>query len=84
MNIAVAEGAEANKSFVHYVEYLSEKNFIPPNGKGWVDYIRKRGNEANHEIALMSETDASALVGFVEMLLRFIYEMPSLVPPHVS
>ena len=81
MNVAVALQAEQNKSFVHYVEYLSGQGFIPPNGKGWVDYIRKRGNEANHEIALMSETDALSLINFVEMLLRFIYEMPLLVPP---
>jgi Domain of unknown function (DUF4145) len=80
MNIAVAEGAEPGLSFVKYVEYLSDKGFVPPNGKRWVDYVRKRGNEANHEIALMTEVDARTLIVFVEMLLRFIYEFPNLVP----
>jgi hypothetical protein len=80
MNIAVAEGAKEGESFVSYVEYLANKGFVPPNGKIWVDYIRKRGNEANHEIALMEEKDAIALVTFVEMLLRFIYEFPNMVP----
>ncbi len=81
MHIAVEQAASEGNSFVSYVEYLASKGYVPPDGKGWVDYIRKRGNEANHEIALMEEEDAKALITFVEMLLRFIYEFPSLVPP---
>ena len=81
MNVAVNEGVPEGQTFISYVEYLDSKNFVPPKGKGWVDYIRKRGNEANHEIALMTEADAIGLISFVEMLLRFIYEFPSLVPP---
>jgi hypothetical protein len=80
MNIAVTEGAEEAKKFIEYVQYLSDKNFVPPNRKGWVVYIRTRGNEATHEIQLMNETDAKALIVFVEMLLRFIYEFPKMVP----
>jgi hypothetical protein len=81
MHIAVEEGAQAGKNFVTYVEYLANSGYIPPNGKIWVDYIRTRSNEANHEIVLMEESDAIALVTFVEMLLRFIYEFPNSVPP---
>jgi hypothetical protein len=80
MNIAVAQGAKEGKHFIEYVEHLSDKGFVPPNGKGWVDYIRQRGNEATHEIKLMKESDAKALITFVEMLLRFIYEFPQMVP----
>lgn len=80
MNIAVSEGAKEGETFVSYVEYLANKGFVPPNGKIWVDYIRTRGNEANHDIALMEEKDSVALVTFVEMLLRFIYEFPNMVP----
>jgi hypothetical protein len=80
MNIAVAEGAKEGLSFIKYVEYLADNGFVPPRGKVWVDYIRKRGNEATHEIALMGEADAIALITFVEMLLRFIYEFPNTVP----
>src|SRR5690348_2185158 len=40
MHIAVEKGATAGKSFMEYVEYLSQKGYIPPDGKGWVDYIR--------------------------------------------
>ena len=83
MNIAVQEGAEEGKNFFEYVEHLADKGFVPPNGKAWVDYIRKRGNEATHEIRLMTESDAKALIIFVEMLLRFIYEFPNMVPVEV-
>ena len=80
MNIAVDKGAQHNATFQQYVEYLDQKNFIPPDGKVWVDYIRKRGNEANHEIHLMNAEDAQALIDFVEMLLKFIYQFPNMVP----
>jgi hypothetical protein len=80
MSVAVAQGADANKPFVSYVEYLADRGYVPPNGKGWVDHIRKKGNEANHEIRLMTQPDAEELISFAEMLLKFIYEFPSRVP----
>jgi hypothetical protein len=46
-----------------------------------VDHIRKKGNEANHEIAIMSRTDAEELISFIEMLLKFMYEFPARIPP---
>lgn len=76
MNIAVEQDASEGKSFLEYVEYLSEKGFVPPNGKEWVHHIRKKGNEANHEIVLMEQDDALDLINFIEMLLKFIYEFP--------
>lgn len=80
MNIAVDKGADKDLSFLKYVNYLSDEGYIPPDGKQWVDHIRKRGNEANHEINLMDEKDAKELIIFSEMLLRFIYEFPSIIP----
>lgn len=77
MHIAVDQGADPGKNFIQYVEYLSAAGYVPPNGKEWVDEIRTRSNEANHEIVLMSESDAIQLLDFVEMLLKFIYEFPS-------
>lgn len=79
MNIAVAEGAADNLKFIEYVEYLSTQGYIPPNGKEWVNYIRKRGNEANHEIVIMAKSDANKLLHFIEMLLKFVYEFPQTV-----
>ncbi|MBN8801221.1 MAG: DUF4145 domain-containing protein [Stenotrophomonas acidaminiphila] len=80
MNIAVAQGAKEGLKFIEYVEYLANNGYIPPNGKTWVDHIRRKGNEATHEISLMTQTDAEELVSFVEMLLKFVYEFPSRVP----
>jgi hypothetical protein len=80
MSMAVAQGAAANLKFIEYVEYLSSQGYVPPKGKHWVDHIRKKGNEATHEIAVMSASDARELIQFVEMLLRFIFEFPSMVP----
>lgn len=81
MNIAVQKGADEGKRFIEYVEYLADRGYVPPNGKGWVDHIRKKGNEATHEIALMDEDDAKDLITFIEMLLKFIYEFPSKITP---
>lgn len=73
MNIAVDQGAKENLKFIQYVDYLDEKNFIPPNSKGWVDSIRQKGNEATHEIKLMEEKDATQLLLFLEMILSYSY-----------
>lgn len=80
MNIAVSQGADEGKNFYHYVEYLADNGFVPPNGRGWVDHIRKKGNEATHEIVVMSRENAEELISFSEMLLKFIYEFPAQVP----
>jgi hypothetical protein len=80
MNLAVAQGADEGQQFIVYVEYLAEKGYVPPNGQGWVDHIRRKGNEATHEIALMTAADAEELIAFVEMLLKFVYEFPARVP----
>jgi hypothetical protein len=80
MNIAVSQGAEEGKSFFFYVEFLADNGFVPPHGKGWVDHIRKKGNEATHEIVVMEKDSAVELISFSEMLLKFIYEFPAKVP----
>ena len=80
MNIAVEKEAKEGKSFFYYVEYLASEGYVPPNGKGWVDQIRKRGNEANHEIIIMDKDVATELISFAEMLLKFIFEFPAKVP----
>jgi len=81
MNLAVAQGAAEGSTFLRYVEYLADQGYLPPNGRHWVDHIRLKGNEATHEIAVMNETDAEELITFTEMLLRFIYEFPSMITP---
>lgn len=79
MHIAVDNGAAEGMTFAQYVGYLNDAHYIPPNGAEWVDEVRKRSNEQNHEIVLASRDDAMQLLDFIEMLLRFCYEFPSRV-----
>lgn len=81
MHVAVQKGAKPNKGFQEYVEYLKDNHYIPTGSEGWVDYIRKRGNEANHEIVVMTKDDGEGVLRFTEHLLRTVYELPASVPP---
>jgi hypothetical protein len=80
MNVAVSQGAKAGDPFASYVQFLADKGYVPPNGKHWVDHIRTKSNEANHEVVLMSKEEAEILITFVEMMLKFIYELPNVIP----
>jgi hypothetical protein len=84
MNIAVAKGAGEKLSFVSYVDYLATERHIPSDWKTWVDYIRKKGNEATHEIALMEESDTENLLMLTGMLLKIIYEVPTIYQSSIS
>ena len=84
MNIAVSKGASEGLKFYEYVNFLSAKNYIPPDGKDWVDHIRKKGNEATHEISIMNQENATELITFTEMLLKFIYEFPASIKRKTS
>jgi Domain of unknown function (DUF4145) len=81
MHVAVEKGAEKGQSFIAYVEYLDENHYLGRGGKAWVDKIRTRSNEANHEIILMSEEDSDHLMKLSEMLLRLVYEFPGSLEP---
>ena len=73
MNTAVHQGAEEGKTFAYYVDFLDSKGYIPPNGRAWVDHIRKVGNTATHEIKLVKQSEAELVLNFTEMLLRFVF-----------
>lgn len=55
MNIAVSKGAKEGLDFYEYVNFLSDKNYIPPNGKDWAHHIRKKGNITTHKISIMEQ-----------------------------
>nr|WP_060596943.1 DUF4145 domain-containing protein [Bacillus pumilus] len=77
MNIAVDKGADVGGNFKFYVDYLSDQ-FIAPNNRSWVDKIRLTGNIATHEIPDIQKEDAEEILLLVEMLLRLVYEFPSI------
>jgi hypothetical protein len=74
VHIAVTKGAKEGLPFTEYVNYLEREHFVPPGCKSWIDEIRKKGNEANHEICIMTKEQAKTLLSFCEMLLKLIYE----------
>ena len=80
MNVSVSKGAPEGLRFVKYVEWLVEQAYVPRGSEGWVQYIKDRGNEANHEIKPMTEGDAIGVLRFTEQLLRNMFELPGLVP----
>lgn len=77
MHVAVEKGAREGQSFVAYVEHLAAKGYIPPGARDWVDHIRTKSNEANHEVVVMSAADAEELLSFTGMLLKVVYEFPA-------
>jgi hypothetical protein len=77
MNVAVAEGADEGKRFAEYVDYLADEGYLGAKAKVWVDRIRDKGNDANHEITLMGREDAEQLIQFSEMMLKTMYEYPA-------
>jgi hypothetical protein len=78
MHVAVDKGAKGNQTFAAYLTYLQEKGYISPVMAGWVDLIRKHGNEAVHELPEVSEQRARSTLIFTEQLLRMTYEMDAL------
>lgn len=77
MHIAVEQGADENKTFAYYVDYLDSKGYIPPNGKAWVDFIRTSGNIANHELIIKEKEETEKVISFLSTLLLVIYELPN-------
>lgn len=76
-HIAVDRGAEENKSFQYYVQYMVDHHFIPPNAHGWVDKIRQMANESVHDLHIWKRDDAEVIGKFLMYLLIFIYELPT-------
>ena len=75
MNSAVNKGAEENKGFVDYIDYLQIGGYITSPMKKWVDVIRTNGNEATHEIRLSDKLRSQKTLEFVTQMLRILYEI---------
>lgn len=80
ISIAVERGACEGLNIIEYICYLSDKGYVPPKGRRWVDHIKNNVDEAKHNIPLIGRVDARDTVSFLGMLLRFIYGTPKLVP----
>lgn len=74
MHIAVDLGAGQGLKFIEYVNYLDAENYIPRNSKKWVDIIRTKGNEATHEIVILTKKEAEQLITFSSIIINLVYE----------
>ncbi|MGX9816640.1 DUF4145 domain-containing protein [Leuconostoc mesenteroides] len=79
MHVGVNFGAEENKNFVYYVNYLKDNHYVSQNSGEWIDSIRKFGNVATHQIVVNTKEDAEKMIKFCEMLLKMNYEYPALM-----
>ena len=84
MHVAVDKGAPEGESFANYLSFLESKGYITPPMKGWVDLIRKSGNDATHRIAAPARESAESNVMFTAELLRLVYEMESMAAKYGS
>ena len=84
MHVAVGKGAKEDQTFAWYVQWLLDEHYVPRGSEGWVDYIRARGNDANHEIVPMNKEDAAGVLRFTRALLSNVYELPADVPKVVE
>jgi len=80
MHVAVEKGAPTGATFAKYVDHLQSGGLLPVGGKDWVDHIREKGNEANHEVVMATPEDAHLLLDFMEWLLKMTYELPGRAP----
>ena len=79
MHVAVDFGADKNKNFFDYVNYLKDNHYVSQNSGEWIDSIRKFGNVATHQIEVNTKEDAERMIKFCEMLLKMNYEYPALM-----
>lgn len=80
-HVAVQKGAPIGLSFKHYVEWLDGQHggqhFLPPGGAAWIHHIRDLGNDANHDLIIVTEAEARELIDFSGHLLRIVYDFPA-------
>lgn len=75
MHIAVEKGAKEKESFTSYITFLSDKGYVTPPMKEWVELIREHGGKATHLIEKPDRKRAESTFMFTAELLRLIYEM---------
>lgn len=74
MHVAVQEGAEEDKNFVFYVNYLNDNGYVPKKSKHLLEFLRNQGNDANHDVIVLKKDEAEKIISFIELILTFMYE----------
>lgn len=78
-NVAVEEGAEEDKSFKYYVDYLVDKYLPATKNKPWLDKVRELGNDSAHKMVIANKEQAKISLKFINAILKNIYEFPNSV-----
>ena len=76
-HIAVEQGAEENKSFVEYVNYLQQNCLPIKTNNAWVDKIRQLGNDSTHKLLIATKEEAELSIKFIIAILKNVYEFPN-------
>lgn len=77
MVTACAEGDSEGKSFLEYVDYITNKVLNFPRAKTHIDRIRVIANDATHKIAFVAQSDAQTAIEVVTYMLDTIYPLPA-------
>jgi hypothetical protein len=75
-HISVETGADKGKSFQYYVKHIEENCLPKAMDKGWLDRIRKVGNESVHDLVVANKELAWDMIRLSEILLRGLYDVP--------
>ena len=75
MNVAVNKGAEKNKRFVEYVDYLDSHGYITPSLKDMATIVKDNGNDAAHEVDPPDRERAEYTLEFTRSMLYIVYGM---------
>ena len=73
MNAAINKGAEKNKKFVEYVDYLDSHGHITPSLKDMATIVKDNGNDAAHEVDPPDRERAEYTLEFTRNILYIIY-----------
>ncbi len=84
MYVSVEKGAEENKNFVYYLEYLRKKELITKSITKWADLIRDHGNKAAHLLEKPNKERAESTLMFTIELLKLIYEMTHISAKYIE
>lgn len=75
-HISVETDADEGKSFQYYVKHIEENCLPKVMDKGWLDRIRKVGNECVHDLVIADKELARDMIRLSEIVLKGLYDVP--------
>jgi hypothetical protein len=76
-HIAVEAGAESNKSFQYYVNYIERNCLAAFTNKDWLDDIRNSGNDCVHDLVIADKNLARDMIHLINIVLNNMYNIPT-------